>query len=244
MTYKTQGIILRAVKYGETSLILSVFTELFGVSSYIINGVRTEKNGGGKAALYQPGEWLSLEVYHSEGRSVNRIKEASRFHLFQNNPVDVMKHSSVLFMMELLNKCLRHPEKNEDLFDFCTRSLVGLDGAERHDIPDITLSFALHLAQFLGYGIIPPPEQQADENNLYLDLREGSFSSVSPEHPYLMEGKEAFKAAELLNGPIDKSAAGNINYPAMLKKISEFYSLHNPEFGQMRTLPFLAEMMS
>ena len=41
MVHKTKGIILRSVKYGETSLIVTAFTELFGLQSYLVNGVRT-----------------------------------------------------------------------------------------------------------------------------------------------------------------------------------------------------------
>ena len=40
MLHKTKGIVLRAVKYGETSLVVTVFTELFGLQSYMVNGVR------------------------------------------------------------------------------------------------------------------------------------------------------------------------------------------------------------
>lgn len=40
MISKTKGIVLRSVKYGETSLIVTIFTELFGLQSYLVNGVR------------------------------------------------------------------------------------------------------------------------------------------------------------------------------------------------------------
>src|SRR5471030_912859 len=41
MIYSTKGIVLRTVKYGETSVIAAIFTEVFGIQSYIVNGVRT-----------------------------------------------------------------------------------------------------------------------------------------------------------------------------------------------------------
>jgi DNA repair protein RecO (recombination protein O) len=37
MTHKTKGIILRTVKYGETSLVVTAFTELFGIQAYMVN---------------------------------------------------------------------------------------------------------------------------------------------------------------------------------------------------------------
>ena len=42
--HKTKGIVLRTVKYGDTSLVVTIFTELFGVQTYLVNGVRSSKN--------------------------------------------------------------------------------------------------------------------------------------------------------------------------------------------------------
>ena len=43
MLHKTRGVVFRFTKYGETSIIVNIFTELFGLQSYIVNGVR--RNG-------------------------------------------------------------------------------------------------------------------------------------------------------------------------------------------------------
>uniref|UniRef100_UPI0040478437 recombination protein O N-terminal domain-containing protein n=1 Tax=Roseivirga sp. TaxID=1964215 RepID=UPI0040478437 len=53
MLHTTRGIVLNYIKYGETPIIVRVFTEAFGVQSYIVNSARTAK-GRGKMALYQP----------------------------------------------------------------------------------------------------------------------------------------------------------------------------------------------
>ena len=54
--HKTKGIVLRSVKYGETSIIVTIFTELFGVQSYLVNGIRTssKKAAGNKDAADCP----------------------------------------------------------------------------------------------------------------------------------------------------------------------------------------------
>ena len=74
--HKTKGIVLKTVKYGETSLIGTLYTELFGVQSYMINGVRTSsRKGPGKANMFQPAAILDLVVYHNEMRQLQRIRE-------------------------------------------------------------------------------------------------------------------------------------------------------------------------
>ena len=70
--HKTKGIVLRRVKYGETSLIVSIYTELFGLQSYLINGVRTSSaKGSGKANLFQPTAILEMVVMNHNSKPIS-----------------------------------------------------------------------------------------------------------------------------------------------------------------------------
>src|SRR6202007_845513 len=123
--HKTKGIVLRTVKYGETSMIVTLFTELFGVQSYLVNGVRTStKKGTGKATLFQPSAILDLVVYHNELKQLQRIKEFRWGYLYQHILSDVKKNSVALFMVELLARCLKQPEAHPDLFHFAEDSFL------------------------------------------------------------------------------------------------------------------------
>ena len=117
--HKTRGIVLRTVKYGETSLIVDLFTELFGRQSYLVNGVRTSsRKGMGKANLFQPAANLELEAYHQELKNLQRLKEFRWATLYQHLYFDVLKNSVALFMVELLQKTLKQPEPNPIQFFF------------------------------------------------------------------------------------------------------------------------------
>ena len=124
MIDKTKGIVLRTVKYGETSVIVAIFTELFGLQSYLVNGVRTSsKKGSSKANLFQPAAILDLVVYHNELKNLQRLKEFKWEHLYQHIFFNVLKNSVALFMVELLQKCLKQPESNPDIDGGCVRSI-------------------------------------------------------------------------------------------------------------------------
>ena len=82
MLHKTRGIVFRFTKYGETSIIVNIFTELFGLQSYIVNGVRSA-SAKNKIALYQPLTLLDLVVYHRENVNILRIKEVKCLHAYQ-----------------------------------------------------------------------------------------------------------------------------------------------------------------
>src|ERR1700742_2343447 len=101
--HKTRGIVLKTVKYGETSLIVTLYTELFGLQSYLVNGVRTSsRKGHGKANLFQPAAILDLVVYHNELKNLQRIREFKWGVIYRNIFFDVLRNAVGLFMVELL----------------------------------------------------------------------------------------------------------------------------------------------
>ena len=64
-TTTTKGIVLSALKYGDTSLIVKCFTEQDGVKSYLIRGVLKSKKGKLKPAYFQPLTQLLLTANHN-----------------------------------------------------------------------------------------------------------------------------------------------------------------------------------
>ena len=243
MTHKTKGIVLRSIKYGETSLVVTIFTELFGVQTYMVNGVRTSKKSAAKANLFQPTAILDLVVYHSENKTMHRIKEFSWAVLYNNLLSNVVKNSIASFMAELIYKCLKQPEPNADLFNFCEESFIELDKVEKNIAANFALFFTLHLTHFFGFRMI---DNFSEDNNV-LDLEEGNFIDQQPIHPNFIEGKNAELTAQLLKVmqpyELDEFKLNREIRRTLLLKYLEYYTLHIPEFGQMKTLMVLHEVL-
>jgi len=241
----TKGIVLRTVKYGETSVIVTIFTSLLGVQTYLVNGVRTStKKGSGKANLFQPTAILEMVVYHNEMKQLQRIKEFRWGSLYQHILSDVKKNAIALFMVELLTKCLKQPESNAELFHFVEDAFLHLDEAPDAVAANFPLFFALHLPVFFGFRV----NDNYSENRHFLDLQEGDFVKEQPRHPHFLEEKQAFITSQLLK----------VQQPEELKDIKlnhdfrrnllftyeVYYKLHVQDFGSMKTLPVLREILS
>ena len=241
--FKTRAIILRTVKYGETSLVVSAFTELFGLQTYLVNGVRTSKKSGLKASLYQPASVVDMEVYHNERNTMHRIKECNRTHIFTNVLTNVIKNSVALFLMELLYKLLKQPEQNSDLFYFCEDALLQLDEAPAHVTANMPLFFALHISHFFGFKI----DDNFSEENNFLDLQEGNFISERPHHTYFIEGENAIISSELLKimlpAELNDIKMNHLKRRELLQRYMEYYVLHIQDFGQMKTLAVMQEVL-
>lgn len=245
MVHKTKGIILRTVKYGETSLIVTAFTELFGLQSYMVNGVRTaSKKGGARANHFQPSAVLDMVVYKNEFHNLQRIKEFRWAHLYQHILSDVRKNAVALFMVELLNKCLKEPEENPELFYFIEDAFLHLDEAGDTVTANFPLYFALHLAVFFGFRI----NDEYTEEQHYLDLEEGIFVAEQPRHPHFIEGKMAEVTSHVLKilhpQDLEEVQLTGEFRRRLLNAYENYYALHIPDFGTLRTLPILREVLS
>ena len=242
--HKTKGIVLRAVKYGETSLIVTMFTELFGLQSYLVNAVRTSsKKGSGKANLFQPTAILDLVVYHNELKHLNRIKEFKWSYLYQHIFSDVPKNAVALFMIELLTKCLKQPEANPELFEFCEDAFIHLDESTGSVMANFPLFFALHLPVFFGFRI---SDEYSDKNSI-VDLQEGMFVPGRPDHFHFLEGKHAEVTSELLKmmqpEELEQLKLNHDFRRQLLFAYETYYALHIQDFGTMKTLPVLREVL-
>jgi len=210
-----------------------------------VNGVRTStKKGSGKANLFQPAAILDLIIYHNELKNLQRIKEFKWDHLYQHIFSDIRKNAVAVFMVELLTKCLKQPEANPNLFYFVEDSFLHLDESNEAITANFPLFFALHLAVFFGFRI----NDEYSEQHPFLDLQEGNFVDERPMHPHFLEEKQAMITSQLLKTQqpqeLEEIKLNHDFRRNLLYAYERYYALHIQEFGTMKTLPVLRELLA
>ena len=85
------------------------------------------------------------------------------------------------------------------------------------------------------------------EKNHFLDLQEGSFVSERPSHPYFLEERHAVVSSQLLKVMQPAELADiklNQDFRRnLLFMYEKYYALHIQDFGTMKTLPVLREIL-
>lgn len=245
MTHKTKGIILRTLKYGETSVITTVYTELFGVQSYIVKGVRQQsKKSSGKAIYFQPAAILDMVVYHNEFKNLNYIKEYQWGYLYQHVLFDVVKNTVAMYIVEMMQRSLKQPEANPAMFYLVEDTLKQLDKGNATLTGNLPLYFTLHLCGELGFRI----QGIYSNETPILDLQEGSFVSERPFHPHYIEGILAKTTSEILAvnfyNDLESIHIARSLKQELLMTYQNYFSLHIPDFGDVKSLPVLQELFS
>ena len=106
MLHKTRGIVLKTTNYNESSVVVQVFTEKFGIQAYLINGVKKPK-AKIPINVLQPLHLLEMVVYYKQNAQIQRIAEARLMPMFKSIPYDVVKNTIVQFLNEVLYKSIR-----------------------------------------------------------------------------------------------------------------------------------------
>ena len=150
MTYKTKGIVLNFIKFKESSIICKIYTESFGLQSYIVNGVRSSNKT--KMSLFQPLTILDLVVYNKSSANIQRLKEMKIDVIYMTNHTDIKKISVCIFLSELLSKILSNEPNQNEKFNFLYNSFLIYDSLEKN-IKNFHIQFLLKLTKFFGFQI-------------------------------------------------------------------------------------------
>ncbi len=239
MLEKTRGIFLHAVKYSETSLITSIYTEVYGRQSYLVKGARS-KNSTVKASVFQPLYLLDLEIYFRPTKEIHWLKSARIASPYTTIPFDVRKSSQAIFLAEILNKCIREEEHNQELFDFIYHSLTFLDLAGS-GINNFHIWFLFKLARYMG---ISPGNDNA-LTGFFFDLQKAQFVTYEPVHRHFADKQVTKLFSRLFDvdaGTLEKLDYTHSERTLVLDMLLEFYRIHFDYLGEIRSIEVLKEV--
>jgi len=222
MLHKTRGIVFRFTKYGDSSIIVTIFTELFGIQTYIVNGVRS-KSSKSKIALYQPLTLLDLVVYYKENASIKRIKEIKCVHAYQHISTDIRKSALAIFINEILNKTVKDESHAQEIFEYLFHALILLDHQETN-LENFHLIFLIKLSRFLGFG--------AHQSEEILGVR-----MLNSQEEYIL--KKLIVAEFTQSIPMSNEQRRNL-----LESILRFYTMHVESLGEIKSIQVLKEVMN
>jgi len=240
MLHTTKGIVFNHFKYSEKSVIVKIYTEKFGLQSYIINAVRNKKSKN-KLAYLQVLSLIEINAYHKENKGLQRIKDIKLTCPFQSIPFNIYKGSIAFFIAEVLSKSIKEEEPNKKLFDFLFNSIQILDLLEEH-YNNFHLIFLTQLSKHLGFY----PQNNEPGNN-YFNLQEGVFVPFRPHHKAFIEPPMSELFRRVLGTNFDTISGLNINNrqrKLLLTAFLDFYALHLSNFGTLKSKEVLEEVLN
>lgn len=240
MLHQVRGIVLHHLRYSDTSVIAKIYTNKFGLQSYLVKGVGSSK-AKIKLAMFECLNLLEMVVYYRERKNLQTIRELHPAHFFTTLHTDIRKSTLALFINEVISKSIKEEESNPALFDFLFQMVLDLDDPDFFT-PDFHLRFMLKFSKFLGFE-----PRKNHTHNSWFNLREGIFEDRRSDSGEYIAPEFTGYLNDLLC--MDNLCEPSFSIPPsaramLLNRLIHYYRLHIPEFGELKTPEVLHEILS
>jgi len=240
MLVKTKALVLSALKFQESSLIVKCFTQSDGVKSYFVRSVYTAKStkkGGAKIAYFQPLTALEIVAEHKNKGTLEQLKEIKLSQAYQTIPTDITKSTLLLFLADMLQHALQEEEKNSDFFAFVEAAIVWLDSHQA--CANFHLVFLLDTAKYLGFY-----PDTSGINLPYFNLAEGQFCENFAIGTLTDQETNLLKRGLQLQFDSDQKSFHVSERQLLLKILIDYYIQHLSGFKKPKSLEVLKAVFS
>lgn len=239
MIINSPAIVIHSLRYSEADLITTLFSEKYGLRSYLLKGVLKSKRGKIRASLFQPLTLLEIEANHKNKGTLESIREAKILVPLQTLHTHPVKTAMVFFLSEVLKNSIREEEANADLFEDLKTMLLWLDTHE--NINNFHIVFLIKLTEHIGFY----PDVSFLELD-YFNLQEGCFQKHSTS-AYCLKGDNISKLKQFLGTRFEESM--NIALTKSVRKdilnmLLVYFELHLHGFKKPKSLIVINEIFN
>ena len=227
---------MRATKYGDTSLIVKIFTQQQGNQSFIIKNA-FRKNNRFAASYFTPLAMMDISYDdHSKG-SLKYLKDIAPRKTSSPLFYDPAKSSILLFYNEILYKMLMDSGEDSALFDFLQEEINKVHTASSN-IAELPLRFLLRLSRVMGYE----PEDNFSSQNPIFSLHECRFQRFYMEEAGFLSEAQSYYLHELLSKEEPVTVTRGVR-TALLKNLVAYFQMHNEQIRKIDSLEILSTVL-
>tara|TARA_B100000927_G_scaffold291033_1_gene291624 strand:- start:1372 stop:2091 length:720 start_codon:yes stop_codon:yes gene_type:complete len=234
----SKGFVIRSIKNGETSIIVSCYVEDKGFKSFIVKGVYGIKKSKFSKAHFFPLNFININFTEGKPGRLSYIKEIKPITLYKSLHSNTEKSTVIIFLSEILESVFREEgENNQNLFNFMFRSLNWYDNQAFCN--NFHIKFLIELTRYIGFY----PNIKDDED-VYFNLESGSSSHIKPLAKYI--DKDEFKIFKKILGmefeDLNYININNESRSRMLSYLIDYYSLHLQMFKTPKSINVFREI--
>jgi DNA repair protein RecO len=238
------GIVLKVVRYDDTSSVVHIFTRSHGTVPFMVTRPRSRSSAlAAVSSLTSPLGVLSFQWNMKPRGTLFRMKDVHSALVWQSLPYHPVKRAIILMLAECLAAMLREESKNTPLFDHIADSLRWLDEADE-GYANFHLVFLLSVARALGVA----PDAESYIAGRSFDIESALFVPYAPSSPYVMTPPDAEALYRLTRTSYDAMASAiplsRSDRTRLLAYLERFFTLHLPAFPQLNAPEILETLFN
>lgn len=238
-TYCSKAIVLSSIPYSESSIICKLYTEEFGLKSYIVRSAK-KKNSPTPTSHFQPLNIIEFEAYNSVKSKLETIKTSSLILENQNLNFSIVKNAITFFVAEIIHLSLKEANPNKELFDYLFNQIHLLKNSKDEDLAEFHLYFMIEFAEHLGLA----PMNNYSEYEVFFDPIAGKFTNKADAQNFNKQTSftlhKFISQKEITNEKICKN---KVERNIILEALIIFYSIHITNHSQIKSHKILTTIL-
>jgi len=146
---KTEALVLKSIKFGDTSKIATLYTNNYGKIKVIAKGIRKPKSR--LAGALQTFSHLQIVFYKKQTTEIYLLSQSEIIHSYQSLTRDLNRYVFASAVLELLDRLITGEEPNPKLFELTLETLSFMESCPQRSLEKSFWSYTLKLADLLGY---------------------------------------------------------------------------------------------
>ncbi len=250
---KETSIVIRSIRHGESSRIVTLFSKSRGKFAVIAKGARKSKSGAALGSISPPSQ-IEAIVYFKPSRSIQVLSQVSLINGYSAIKKDLSLMAYSTAMLQIIERTMTDAEPNQQVYDTLSRSLNEME-ANSLDPKVILWVFELYLLKKIGFWLNPFPcpicgnrlAVIGENNHLLLD--EGSICCTNCEpsnlNRFRMSGESVSILRQISSGK--RELLKNIKSTDRARReitngIEKFLKHHHQSIGELTALKLLDKL--
>lgn len=238
-TYCSKAIVLSSIPYSESSIICKLYTEEFGLKSYIVRSAK-KKNSPTPTSHFQPLNIIEFEAYNSIKSKLETIRTSSLILENLNLNFSIVKNAITFFVAEIIHLSLKEANPNKELFDYLFNQIHLLKNSKDEDLAEFHLYFMIQFADHLGLA----PMNNYSEYEVFFDPIAGKFTNKADAQNFNKQTSftlhKFISQKEITNEKICKN---KVERNIILEALIIFYSIHITNHSQIKSHKILTTIL-
>jgi DNA repair protein RecO (recombination protein O) len=146
-TYKTEGIVIKRINFGEADKLVTIFTKNHGKIVVLAKGIR--KINSRKAPHLEL--FTHCQAFISHGRNLDIITESQTITSFSYFRTNLLRLSKGFGILEVIERLLPEREAHQDIYALFLQVIRQLNESKITEYQEITSRFLHEILWRLGY---------------------------------------------------------------------------------------------
>lgn len=238
--YCGKAIVISSIPYSESSLICKLYTEEFGLKSYIVRSAK-KKDSKTPTQHFQSLNIIEFEAYNNNKTKLESIRTSSLISENLSINFSIVKNSLTFFIAEVINLSLKEHSPNEELFKFLYAQIIKLKKSNDEDLAEFHLNFMLQFADLLGLS----PMNNYSNECIFFNPVAGKFTSNCDIQSFNLE--QSLMLHKLLlncNCSNERICNNKIQRNLLLDGLIVFYTIHITNHQPIKSHKILSTILS